>query len=348
MQISQSKLTFRGKSLAMVVLCFAAIGVIVPFLYMIGSSLSSKEIIRTIPTSIIPIEGKSVTIDELGVSGEKYKVYRVEVDGEEREMAHVDRESPSWIYVDPDKPFERYALPPASPEDRVSAVVLNWVNFPNALNQSPFGRYILNTLFILVLATCGTVISTTLVGYGFSRFYFKGRNVLFLIVLTTMMLPSQVTLIPSFVMYNKLGWYNTYLPLIIPAYFAVSGYNIFLMRQFLMGIPTEFDDAAKIDGCGPIQTLIHIIVPQATPVLLTILLFTAVFWWNDYFYSLIYLHDTDKYTVSLGLQSFRSLYFNNTSIISAATVMMMVPPLLIFFFFQKYFIQGTVVSGIKG
>jgi multiple sugar transport system permease protein len=263
-------------------------------------------------------------------------------------MAYIGKQDKQWIYADPENPSDQVMLPPATPDDRVRAIVFNWSNYAEALTKSPFPLYMWNTVIIMVLATIGTVVSTTLVGYGFSRFYFRGRNFLFLIVLSTMMLPPQVSLIPSFIMFQRLGWYNTYLPLIVPAFFAVSAWDIFLMRQFLMGIPTELDDAAKIDGCGPIKTLLYVIAPQAIPVLITITLFAAVYWWNEYFYSLIYLQDKMKYTVALGLQSFDSLYFNNNALKAAATVMMMSPPIFIFFFFQRYFVQGTVVSGVKG
>ncbi len=346
--VSREAADRRERTFALAILLAGSIGIILPLLYMAGQSLSSKQVIKTIPSSIIPIEGKRVTIDSLGVPGRQYFVYKVEVDGVERELAYVDKQDRMWVYVDPENPTEKILQPPASPDSRVAAVVLNWQNYAEALTRSPFSRYVVNTLFILVISTFGTVLSTTFVAYGFSRFYFRGRGFLFLILLSTMMLPPQVSLIPSFVIFQKIGWYDTYLPLIVPSFFAVSAWNVFLMRQFLMGLPVELDDAAKIDGCGPVRTLAHVILPQSVPVLITITLFSGVFWWNDYFYSLIYLQDKLKFTVALGLQSFDSLYFNNNALKAAATTMIMTPPIVIFFFFQRYFIQGTVVSGVKG
>lgn len=347
-QITKQQVHNREIGIAMAILIFTAIWIVIPLMYMVTGSLSSKQVIRTIPSSLVPFEGKQVKIDELGVPNKKYFVYNIEVNGEKREMAYVAKEGQLWVYVDPDNTSDRVLLPPASPDDRVKTVVFNWSNYKEALTKSPFPSYIRNTLFILILASFGTLLSTLLVAYGFSRFAFKGRNVLFMILLSTMMLPPQVSLIPSFIMYQKLGWYNTYLPLIVPAFFAVSAWNVFLMRQFIMGLPVELDEAARIDGCGPLRTLFSIIVPQAVPVIITIGLFTAVFWWNEFYYSLIYLQDKVKFTVALGLQSFDSLYFNNSALKAAATVMMMTPPILMFFFFQRYFIQGTVVSGVKG
>ena len=163
-----------------------------------------------------------------------------------------------------------------------------------------------------------------------------------------MMLPAQVSLIPSFLIYKWLGWYDTYLPLTVASFFAASAWNVFLIRQFMMGLPIELDEAAKMDGCGPFRNLFYVIIPQCSAVLITITLSSAVYWWNEYFYSLIYIQSRDLFTVSLGLQSFDALYFNNSGIKGAATMVMLVPPVLLFFFFQRYFIQGTVVSGVKG
>lgn len=338
----------RRKIIALIILALGSIFILYPVAGMLCNSFSSKTVIKTVPASLIPIEGKQVSVPNYGTPGKKYFLYNVEVNGQKRQLAYVDKEDKLWKYVNPDNPSEFYLLPPATPDMRVRTVKFNWPNYSEALKKSPFPRYILNTLFILIIATVGAVLSATLVAYGFARFKFKGRNTLFILLLSTMMLPSQVTLIPSFVMYNWLGWYNTYLPLTVPAFFACSAMNVFLVRQFMMGLPLELDEAAKIDGCGPLRILWSVIVPQAKPVLLTIGLNTAIFWWNDYYYALIYIQDKMKYTVSLGLQSFNALYFNNSGLMAAATIMMMIPPVIIFFAFQKYFIQGTVISGVKG
>lgn len=351
---SRRALDRRFRTVAFFIVLVSSVGVVIPLLYMLGGSLSSKQVIHTVPTSIIPIEGKQVTL-EAPASGEfpaikkgKYFVYHVEIDGQKRELAYVDKKDRQWVYADPSDLSERFLAPPALPDDRVAAVRLNWKNYPEALTKSPFAKYVANTVTVMVFATVGTLISTMLVAYGFSRFWFPARDFLFIVLLSTMMLPPQVSLIPSFVMFQKIGWYDTWYPLIIPAWFAVSAWNVFLMRQFLMGLPMELDDAARIDGCGPVGILWHVIIPQSVPVIVTITAFTAVFWWNEYFYSLIYLQDKAKYTVALGLQSFDSLYFNNNSMKAAATSLMALPPILLFFFFQRYFIQGTVVSGVKG
>jgi multiple sugar transport system permease protein len=186
-----------------------------------------------------------------------------------------------------------------------------------------------------------------MVAFGFARFKFRGSKTLFLILLATMMLPSQVVLIPTFVFFKWIGWYDTFLPLIVPAFFA-NAWDVFLIRQFFMGIPKELDEAAKIDGCDPLRTLWSVILPQALPVVLTVTLFTMIYVWNDFFNPLIYLQNPNLFTVAVGLQNFSALYFNNAHLQAAGALMMMLPPVLIFFLAQRYFIQGTVVSGVKG
>lgn len=377
--MTKQRLARRRKIVALIIIVFMAIAIIYPVLSMLGGSVSSKQVSRTVPEvklgdffnivktmakNLVPIEGKRVKIDqedidrafaELPASEGKqsrenspYSVYNIEIDGEDLHLAKIGKVGKQWLYMTTDSHRDTYLAAPASEEQRVKAVVFTWSNFPDALSKGDFGRYVINSMILVVINTIGALLSATLVAYGFSRFKFKGRNWLFIVLLSTMMLPAQVSLIPSFIIYTKLGWYGTYLPLTVAAYFAASPWNVFLMRQFFMGLPLELDEAAKIDGCGPFGILFKVIVPQSTAVMLTITLSTAVFWWNDYFYSLIYLQDQKMYPVALGLTAFDAKYFNNSALKAAATVMMLVPPVMMFFFFQKFFIQGTVISGVKG
>jgi multiple sugar transport system permease protein len=199
----------------------------------------------------------------------------------------------------------------------------------------------------VVFGTIGTVISCTLVAYGFARFKAKGLGILFIILLSTMMLPTQVTLIPAFIIFQKIGWYDTLLPLIVPAFFA-NAYDVFLLRQFMMRLRPELDDAARIDGCGPFGILWHIIIPQCYPVLATITIFSLLYFWNDFYAPLIYLQSPENWTLALGLQSFSALYTNQGHLLMSASLLVLLPPILLFFFSQKVFIQGVVISGIKG
>ena len=376
--MTKQRLARRRTIVAMIIIIVAALAIVYPVASMIGGSVSSKQVSRTVPEvkpgdffniikvmaeKLVPIEGKRINIDQkyidqavasrgnaknLKLETAPYSVYEMEIDGKTMHLAKIGKEGSQWIYLNESDLDEVYLAIPASEEQRVKAVVFTWSNFPDALSKGDFGRYVLNSIILVVINTIGALLSSTLVAYGFSRFKFKGRNWLFIVLLSTMMLPAQVSLIPSFIIYTKLGWYGTYLPLTVASFFAASAWNVFLMRQFFMGLPLELDEAAKIDGCGPLGILFKVIVPQSTAVMLTITLSTAVFWWNDYFYSLIYLQDQKLYPVALGLTSFDAKYFNNSALKAAATVMMLVPPVLMFFFFQKFFIQGTVISGVKG
>ena len=187
----------------------------------------------------------------------------------------------------------------------------------------------------------------TVVAYDFARFRAKGLGILFLLLLSTIMLPPQVTLIPQFVLFSKVGWYDTFLPLIVPAFFA-NAWNVFLLQQYFMTVPLELDDAARIDGCGPMGILRHVILPQLLPAMATVAIFHSLWAWNDFYYPLIYLQSREKYTVSLGLQRFNSVYSRNLPGLMAASTVTMLPTVLILFFAQKLFIQGVVISGVKG
>ena len=171
--------------------------------------------------------------------------------------------------------------------------------------------------------------------------------ILFLLLLSTIMLPPQVTLIQTFIVFKKIGCYDTLLPLIVPAFFA-NAWDVFLLRQFFLCLPTELDDAARIDGCGPFGILWHIIIPQSYPVLATVTIFSILYAWNDFYAPLIYLQSQQHWTLALGLQSFNAVYTNQGNLLMAASTLMVIPPILMFFFAQKLFIQGVVISGIKG
>ncbi len=224
---------------------------------------------------------------------------------------------------------------------------LQWRNYPEALTYLPFGRFALNTLTIAAGAIAGNLLSCTVVAYGFARLRAPGKNALFMLMLATMMLPYPVTMIPIYVEFVKLGWVNTFLPLIVPAFFG-SPFYIFLLRQFFMGIPTELEDAALIDGASRAQIIWHVILPLATPAIATIAIFNFQGVWNDFLPPLIYLHDQRKYTIALGLSFFRSTYSIKWAYLMAACVVTMLPIVAVFFLAQKQFIEGISMSGLKG
>jgi ABC-type glycerol-3-phosphate transport system permease component len=222
-----------------------------------------------------------------------------------------------------------------------------WQNYPEALTYIPVGRYTLNTLVIALLAITGNIISCTLVAYGFARLRAPGKNVLFVIMLSTMMLVDPVRIIPMYIEFDAVGWIDSIKPLVVPAFFG-SPFYIFLLRQFFMGIPRELEDAALIDGANRLQILWRIIVPLSKPALAAIAIFNFQGVWNDFLPPLIFLHDQSKFTIALGLNFFRSSYDVHWGYLMAASLVAMLPMVIVFFLAQKQFIEGISFSGIKG
>jgi ABC-type glycerol-3-phosphate transport system permease component len=225
--------------------------------------------------------------------------------------------------------------------------VYHWENYPEAWKMGDFGRYYLNTLFICMVAVFATVTSSTLAAYAFARIKFPGRQVLFVIVLSTMMLPLQVTLIPLYMIFSKLEWVNTFRPLLVPLFFG-DAFSIFLLRQFFMTVPKEYDDAALIDGCSRLGVLFRILIPMVRPALVVVAIFTFTWAWNDYLGPLIYLNSPDLFTITLGLTRFMGRTSVEIQYLMAMTAVSTLLPVTIFFLTQRYFIQGIVITGLKG
>lgn len=221
-------------------------------------------------------------------------------------------------------------------------------NFARIFQILPFHRFIFNTVCIVALALFGQVLSGCLVGYSFARLRWPFRDFFFVVLLCTIMLPPQVTLIPMFILFNKIGWVNTWLPLIVPAYFGGGVFNIFLMRQFFKTIPLSLEDAARIDGCSNLRIFAQIMVPLAKPAIATICVLGFIGRWNDFQGPLIYLSDYMKYPISMGMYMFKSAEFMFVNYVMAASLVAVVPVLIIFFSAQQYFIKGIVLTGIKG
>jgi len=221
-----------------------------------------------------------------------------------------------------------------------------WENYANAFQTIPFLRYTLNTLFVCLLAVLGELISAPLVAYGLARIPFKGRNVLFMIIMATVMLPAQSTMIPLYVVFNKLDMVNTYWPLVLPAYFGAA-YYIFLLRQFFMGIPYEITESAKIDGASEFRIYWQMILPLSKPALVTVGLLVFLFSWKDYQTPLIYLNEPAKWTLSIGLKAFIGEYEVSWGMLMAAAAMFTIPIIILYFFVQKVFIEGISMTGSK-
>lgn len=222
-----------------------------------------------------------------------------------------------------------------------------WSNFKEALTAEPFLQYGINTMIIVVLNIIGNVFSSTFAAFGFSRLNFKGRDVIFTCLIATMMIPSTVLLIPQFIGWQTMGFYNTYVPLILPAFFFNAFYT-FMMKQFFMNIPKEYDESALIDGASYPRIYASILIPLSKPAITTVVVFTFMGTWNDFFGPLIYLSEDSKYTLALGLQSFIGQYVSKWNLMMAASTVVVVPMIILFFFAQKAFIQGIAFSGVKG
>ncbi|WP_179015785.1 carbohydrate ABC transporter permease [Paenibacillus sp. 79R4] len=224
---------------------------------------------------------------------------------------------------------------------------LQWANYVTAFQQFPFLLYLRNTLYICAMAIIGGVLSNSLVAYGFSRIEWKGRDTLFIIVLATMMLPFQVTMIPLFVLFQKFGWIGSFKPLVIPAFFG-NAYFIFLLRQFFIGIPKELSQSAKVDGASEFRIYWQLTLPLSLPVMITVAIFSFTRAWGDFIGPLVFLNDNKLYTLSLGIQQIMSVNDPRWTLLMAVGVSMTLPVLIIFFLLQKYFIQGITFTGIKG
>jgi len=223
-----------------------------------------------------------------------------------------------------------------------------WRNYYEALTVLPFHLFLRNTLIITVSCIIGQTLSASLVAFGFSRMRFRGRDVLFILMLSTMMLPPQVTMIPTFVLFTYLRWIDTLKPLIVPAFFGGGAFFIFLLRQFFMTIPNELEDAAKIDGCSALGIFWNVAIPLSKPALATVAVFSFIYHWNDFMGPLIYTQSMETKTLALGLNSFKGLHGTEYHLMMAASVAVLIPVLAIFFSAQKYFVRGIVMSGIKG
>lgn len=333
---------FMGKTLSLLLLTAGSVMVILPLVWMFSTSLKARENATEFPPSWIPQQSVKTEYN-----GKMYFMYDIPVNGEVRRMGMLKKQPGGQaVFFNPANPVEQYTLKIADGK-RAMQTIIHWENYPIGLTMVPFARYLWNTLIIVFTTTIGVLLSCTLVAYGFSRFRAKYINILFLLLLSTIMLPAQVTLIPTFVLFKKIGWYDTFLPLIVPAFFA-NAWDVFLLRQFFMTVPLEMDEAARIDGANPLQVLLYILIPQCWPAIATVSIFHFLWAWNDFFGPLIYIQSKEKWTLALGLQSFSALYSQQITYLMAASTVTMLPCLIIFFVAQKLFIQGVVISGVKG
>jgi len=239
-----------------------------------------------------------------------------------------------------------FAYPP-----RILPTHWKFGNYVQVWNVIPFGRYVLNTLEIVVLSVVGDLISCSLVAYGFARFKFPGRNILFVLMLSALMLPDEVVIIPQFLIFKELGWLDSFKPLIVPSFIAYGAFNIFLFHQFFLGIPRELANAAEIDGAGPLRIWWSIYLPLSRPVMATVGVLSFLYHWNDFLKPLIYLNSENKFTLSLGLQAFAGTAQNavepQQQLLMSSAIMMTIPVVVLFYLAQNYIVSGVQMQGVR-
>jgi multiple sugar transport system permease protein len=249
-----------------------------------------------------------------------------------------------WLVVSSVKPQEQIFIFPPEWIPRE----IRWQNYVEALVYKPFYRYILNTLLIVLANEVAILLTASFCGYGFARINFAGRDFWFGIVLATMMVPYIVLMVPQFIIFTRLGWVDTYLPLTVPFFFGGGAFNIFLFRQFFRSLPEELADAGRIDGNSEFGVYWRIMMPLCKPALATVAVFTFLNTWNDFLGPLLYLRSDYNFTVAIGLATFRSVLNTRWDLLMAASTAMIVPIIVLFFFAQRYFVEGIVLSGLKG
>lgn len=222
-----------------------------------------------------------------------------------------------------------------------------WGNYPKTLTYVNFTRYFFNSAIVAAMSIIGSALSCSIVAYSFARLRWPGRNLFFIILLSTMMLPAQVTMIPVFLIFTKMKIVNTLTPLWIGSFFG-SAFFIFMLRQFFMTIPKDLEEAAKIDGCNYFTIFLRVMLPLIKPAILAVIVFQFLYSWNDFLGPLIYIHDLEKMTLPIGLQAFNIAHGAEWSLLMAASVMMTIPVIILFFIAQRYFIEGITLTGIKG
>lgn len=347
---AQISLAARRRKRALSAITYAALIILgtaftLPFFWLISTSFKPAERIQRWPPDILPM----IPVREQ-VMERARKVYRIEnsdniqlngtrvvilqrMDNAQVRVQPLDAGKPSYVTS------ADYLVQEVKPG-------LAWSNYSRGLVFIPFVQQVRNTIIICFFVVVGTLLSCSLVAYGLSKIEWKGRNVLFVVILSTMMLPYQVIMIPVFAIFVWLGWVDTFLPLTVPAFFG-NAFFIFLLRQFFMTIPKDLSEAAKLDGCSEFDIYRRIIMPLSKPALAMVGLWTFMNAWNDFVGPLIYIVDPSKYTLSLGLAMFVGQYGNEYGMLMAVSTVVTIPIIVMFFFTQRTFIQGITMTGLK-
>jgi ABC-type glycerol-3-phosphate transport system permease component len=318
---------------------------LLPFLWMLSASFKQFERVFDFPPSILPRQEERI---KLGQQEYAVALYAPKQGARAVRVAvlHKRLGRASVRFLQGTLKDRTISVP----EGRLKAsmiVKFRWANYTEAWTSAPFNRFLINTLIVTISCIIGEILSCTLVAYSFARLRWPGRDVLFVVVLATMMLPRPVTMIPVFLLFRTFHWINTLLPLIVPTYFAVSGFYIFLLRQFLLTIPFELEEAARVDGASSFTILWRIMVPLCKPILAAIAVFAFIANWNEFLTPLIYLSSIEKQTLALGLRVFQGTYGSYLNLLMAASTVVLLPVLVIFFIAQRYFVRSITLTGMK-
>lgn len=316
---------------------------LLPMGYAFVTSLKTKQQAADPAGPILPSE--PVTYD---YDGKEVEVVYVDINGETRQLALVKKGRQQSEFIDPADPDSGVIVWAGAWRtlEPVRGSAFQWSNYPEAWESINFPRLLFWTLFYAGITLIGAVASSAFVAYGFARFRFPGRSLLFIILIGTIVLPPAVTLIPQYVFFSELGWTSTWSPLIVPLMFG-NAYNVFLLRQYFLTIPREMEHAAAVDGAGPVRTFLQVIIPQAVPALTAVSLFHFFFAWNDFFGPLVFLAgNRDIVPISVGLSFFNGTYDTDPNLIMAASFISLAIPLAIFFFSQRVFLSGIVITGV--
>ncbi len=324
-----------------------------PFAFMVFTSLKTQDQISIVGAPVWPAQ--PATFDYNGKAVEMFTVPANTCDGGDAndtsnlELALVKKGRQESTFVDPSNLGRGEFICKVSWRalERPWQFAPTWSNYTEVWNTIDYPRLLWNTFMYAVLSNVGVLISCTLVAYGFSRFRFPGRDLMFVILISTIFLPAAVTVIPTYTFFQRIGWVGTWLPLIVPTFFA-NAYDTFLLRQYFMTLPRELDEAAMIDGAGPFRVLWSVILPQAYPALMAVTVFHIVYAWNDYFGPLIYLStNRENWPISVALSTFNGIYGQKPQLIQAGALMALIAPLLLFFAAQRFFVQGIVITGVE-
>jgi multiple sugar transport system permease protein len=317
---------------------------LLPFANMITTSLRSPDSLsQTRDSSVLPMLPVTFTYE-----GEELEVFEVELNGEMRDLAMLKPGRQASQFIDTANPDAGIIEWEGNWRLLVQKQEFapEWNNYQEAWERINFPRLFFNTLVIAISGVIGTLLSCICVAYAFARFPIPGKNFLFVILIGTIILPSQVTLIPTYIFFSTIGWVGSWLPLIVPHFFS-NAYNVFLLRQYFMTLPRELDEAAMIDGAGPFRILINIIIPQSWPAIIAVAIFHFVFAWNDFFGPLIYLlSKPNLQPIAVGVQIFNFQYGPRPELVQATSLMAMVLPIVIFFLAQRFFMRGVVITGV--